>query len=294
MNRIATFAGIVGAALCLYLPASPAQAQATRTWVSGVGDDANPCSRTAPCKTFAGAISKTAPAGEINCLDPGGFGAVTITKSISIDCSEVFASVLVSGTNGIVISGAGIKVVLRNLDIQGLNSGINGVSILNAAEVVIDHCRIAEFATAGINVAVGSASTGQILDTTIIQTPTGIVVGSSSGQATYAVKNVRIDNTTSAAVQTLANGIVSLSDSLISNSAGSATVAAGVMYITGSMIDKSAVAFNTGAGGVMFVANNDVFNSGVAFNTTGIISSAGNNRVSSGTGTPNGAPLALK
>jgi hypothetical protein len=62
-----------------------AQAQATRTWVSGVGDDANPCSRTAPCKTFAGAISKTAPCGEISVLDPGGFGAVTITKSITIN-----------------------------------------------------------------------------------------------------------------------------------------------------------------------------------------------------------------
>src|ERR1700742_3346326 len=116
-----------------------AHAQATRTWVSGVGDDVNPCSRTAPCKTFAGAISKTAAAGAINCLDPGGFGAVTITKSMTIDCSEVFGSVLVSGTNGIVISGAGIKVVLRNLDIQGVNTGINGVSILNAAEVIIDH-----------------------------------------------------------------------------------------------------------------------------------------------------------
>jgi hypothetical protein len=293
MNRIATFASIVGAALCLYLPASTAQAQATRTWVSGVGDDANPCSRTAPCKTFAGAISKTAAAGEINCLDPGGFGAVTITKSISIDCTGTFGSVLVSGTSGIVISGAGIKVVLRNLDIQGLTTSPNGVNILAAAEVVIEHCRIQEFTTA-VNVALGSAGVGQISDTTINQVATGILVGTTSGQATYAVRNVRIDNTSSAAVQTVANGIVSLSDSLISNSAGSALVAAGVMYVTGSMIDKSAVAFNTGAGGVMFVANNDVFNSGIAFNTGGIISSAGNNRVSSGSGSPNGAPLALK
>src|SRR5262249_59046911 len=90
--------------VCLpMLSVDPAHAQATRTWVSGVGDDANPCSRTAPCKTFAGAISKTAAAGEIDCLDPGGFGAVTITKSITIDCSETFGSVLVSGTNGILI-----------------------------------------------------------------------------------------------------------------------------------------------------------------------------------------------
>src|SRR6476469_1582926 len=86
------------------LGTSLAYAQATRTWVSGVGDDANPCSRTAPCKTFAGAISKTAPAGEINVLDPGGFGAVTITKSITIRSDHIEAGVLVSGTNGIVVS----------------------------------------------------------------------------------------------------------------------------------------------------------------------------------------------
>src|SRR5712692_8313305 len=80
--------------------ASLAQAQATRTWVSGVGDDANPCSRTAPCKTFAGAISKTAIGGEIDCLDPGGFGQVTITKSITIDGTGTFASILASSVNG--------------------------------------------------------------------------------------------------------------------------------------------------------------------------------------------------
>src|SRR5579862_3275156 len=103
-------------------------AQATRTWVSGVGDDANPCSRTAPCKTFAGAISKTAPGGEIDVLDPGGFGAVTITKSISIEADGVIAGVLVSGTNGInVAAGAADTVVLRGLTIDGLGTGLAGV-----------------------------------------------------------------------------------------------------------------------------------------------------------------------
>ena len=92
-------------AMCLVLLATPANAQATRTWVSGVGDDANPCSRTAPCKTFAGAISKTASPGEINCLDPAGFGAVTITKAISIICDGVSnGGVLVSGTDGIDVN----------------------------------------------------------------------------------------------------------------------------------------------------------------------------------------------
>src|SRR3954447_7070414 len=102
MRRLALFTFVVGLFVA-FLAAAPAHAQATRTWVSGVGDDANPCSRTAPCKTFAGAISKTATFGEINVLDPGGFGAVTITKSITIS-STFEAGVLVSGTNGIVVS----------------------------------------------------------------------------------------------------------------------------------------------------------------------------------------------
>src|SRR6266498_2932653 len=97
-----------------------ANAQATRTWVSGVGDDVNPCSRTAPCKTFAGAISKTASPGIINCLDPGGFGAVTITKAIQIDCTGTLGSILSSGVQGVVVNALTTQnVVLRNIDING-------------------------------------------------------------------------------------------------------------------------------------------------------------------------------
>src|SRR4029078_5860907 len=101
----------VSSRACAFLGVSPASAESTRTWVSGLGDDVNPCSRTAPCKTFAGAISKTLGGGEIDCLDPGGFGAVTITKSITIDCTGTFGSVLVSGTNGIIVqAGVADKV----------------------------------------------------------------------------------------------------------------------------------------------------------------------------------------
>src|SRR5437762_8424071 len=95
---------MIGSAFAHSISATPGFAQATRTWVSGVGDDASPCSRTAPCKTFAGAISKTAAGGEIDALDPGGFGAVTITKAITIDGHNTMTSVLASGGNGIVIS----------------------------------------------------------------------------------------------------------------------------------------------------------------------------------------------
>jgi len=136
----------IACAVILLLGANPAMAQATRTWVSGVGDDANPCSRTAPCKTFAGAISKTAAGGEISVLDPGGFGGVTITKSITINNNGGEAGVLVSGTNAIVINAAATdRVVLRGLTIEGLGTGLNGVRVLSAAEVVIEDCLIQNF-----------------------------------------------------------------------------------------------------------------------------------------------------
>src|SRR5215208_1046197 len=125
-SRIAKLSPVL-IVLALALPSS-AFGQAVRTWVSGGCDDANPCSRTAPCKTFAGAISKTAAKGEINVLDPGGFGAVTITKSISIEAAGVIAGVLVSGTNAIIVNAASTDVVvLRGLTIEGLGTGLNGI-----------------------------------------------------------------------------------------------------------------------------------------------------------------------
>ena len=142
---------LVAVAAMFVLQAAPAMAQATRTWVSGVGDDANPCSRTAPCKTFAGAISKTAAGGEINTLDSGGFGAVTITKSITIKAEGVIGGILVSGTNGITINAAATdRIVLEGLDFEGLGTGLSGVNILQAREVVVRNTSIRNFTTAGI------------------------------------------------------------------------------------------------------------------------------------------------
>ena len=137
-----------------------AQAQATRTWVSGVGDDANPCSRTAPCKTFAGAISKTAPGGEIDVLDPGGFGALTITKSISLEAEGVIAGVLVAGTNGIVVAaGPNDVVTIRGLTIEGLagngsnlaNAGLTGIRFQSGAALHVENCTINGFKNEGID-----------------------------------------------------------------------------------------------------------------------------------------------
>jgi hypothetical protein len=138
------------AAVALFCSA-PAFAQATRTWVSGVGDDVNPCSRTAPCKTFAGAISKTAAGGEIDALDPGTFGAVTITKAITIDGGEV-GGVLVSGTNAIVIAaGTGDVVTIRRVNLNGIGTGLSGIKVTSAGAVHVEKCTIFGFKTRGID-----------------------------------------------------------------------------------------------------------------------------------------------
>src|SRR3954463_2277165 len=150
-RRLAKF----GPALALLALAVPSAAfgQATRTWVSGVGDDANPCSRTAPCKTFAGAISKTANGGEINCLDPGGFGGVTIGKSLTIKCHYTEGGVLVSGTNAIVVNATATdRVTLRGLDINGIGTGaptsLVGVKVLGAKSVHVLDSEIYRFKAA--------------------------------------------------------------------------------------------------------------------------------------------------
>jgi hypothetical protein len=158
MIKVAT---AICAFLLIALTSLTVQAQATRTWVSGVGDDVNPCSRTAPCKTFAGAIVKTASGGEIDVLDPGGYGAVIISKSITIDGTGMLSSVLASAVNGVTINITDAKekstsaVRLRGLSINGVGTGVNGINIVEARTVSVEDCVIAGFKANGINVAAG-------------------------------------------------------------------------------------------------------------------------------------------
>lgn len=142
----------------LFVFADTANSQATRTWVSGIGDDVNPCSRTAPCKTFAGAISKTATGGEINCLDPAGYGAVTITKAITIDCTGTLGSILAAQTTGFIINLPNSAEVppkavrIRGLTINGAGSGLSGIRITSAARVVVENTVIDGFTQNGITI----------------------------------------------------------------------------------------------------------------------------------------------
>jgi hypothetical protein len=151
------------ALLALAIPSS-ASAQATRTWVSGVGDDANPCNRTAPCKTFPGAISKTAANGTINCLDPGGFGALTINKSIKLKCDYTEGGMLTNVSNGITVNaGVNDRIVLRGLDIVGLRSNFHGIRILQARSVKIVDVEIADFNRNGVSVESNAGTTTKVV-----------------------------------------------------------------------------------------------------------------------------------
>ncbi|WP_100181178.1 MULTISPECIES: hypothetical protein [Bradyrhizobium] len=172
-----------------FLSSHPAQAQATRTWVSGVGDDVNPCSRTAPCKTFAGAISKTAAGGEISVLDPGGFGTVTITKSISITNDGAGeAGILASGTNGVIVNaGPNDLVNLRGLVIDGAGTGLNGIRFLAGVGLNVQNCVIKNFSGAGtgIQFVPNSSSRLSVSDTVI----SGNGLGSTGGGVLVGAQN---------------------------------------------------------------------------------------------------------
>lgn len=277
-----------------------AMAQATRTWVSGVGDDANPCSRTAPCKTFAGAISKTITGGEIDNLDAGGFGALTITKSITIDGGGGgIASVLVSGTPGITIAaGTGAVVTLRNLNLQGINQsgsgGTNGIVLLSAAALHIEHCAIMGFSGDGIDVTPSSQpanGTQVFIEDTVSQDNggNGLTVLASGTDVHVSVVNSRFTNNSNGVVAEdysrvsahnsdshgnanegfLANAatgttVISLSDTAAYDNGGSGLQAGGAAP---SAIRIEHVSLYSNAEGITIGANGTVASFGNNYNT---------------------------
>jgi hypothetical protein len=241
MTKSTLLSALLGALFVGGLAIAPAHAQASRTWVSGVGDDANPCSRTAPCKTFAGAISKTAPGGEIDALDPGGFGAVTITKAITLDGGGgQVASILVAGTNGVNISAAATDVIiLRNLRLNGLiqagNPGLVGVQVNTAARVVIEKCDIFGFGTAALLVATSATSSPlvKLQETTINNNAAGISVKPTGGTVKISIERTHVDANTNAGLRVdgTAGGAV---NATISDSSISLNGAAGLNVLSGT------------------------------------------------------------
>jgi hypothetical protein len=290
MRRIALLA-IAAGFLTPLLASAPASAQATRTWVSGVGDDVNPCSRTAPCKTFAGAISKTATAGEINCLDPGGFGTITITKSMTLNCHEVFGSILASGVPGVTINStaAGSRVVLRGLQINGVAggtvvAGTIGVRILAAAVVAIEDTVITQFAQQGIADARTAGGTRLFLENVTVShnIGTGIAVAATTPNNAMLDQVYLIENSTGLAAATGNN--VAVKRSVFSGHGGPGVTAdlGAQLTVDNSMISGNGIGLQ--GGGTVKVSNSDIVFNTAAFSSAVI--TYGNNRITGPLGTP--------
>jgi hypothetical protein len=276
--------------------AGGASAQATRTWVSGVGDDANPCSRTAPCKTFAGAISKTATGGEINCIDPGGFGGVTITKAMTIACEDVEAGVLVSGTNAIVVNaGVNDVIVLRGLDFEGLATGLNGVRFLAGAALHIEDCVIRDFSGAtpngnGVLFTPSSGSPELFISNSYITgngtatTGAGVHIAPTGGaNAKVSIENTVVTNN-SIGVRGVSNGTtgtvdISIADSILSGGTFHGLVLQADTGTTKVMVNGTRIVNNANQGiraiGVNGIAR--VGSSVISGNLTGLNTGSGGN-----------------
>ncbi|UVO52826.1 right-handed parallel beta-helix repeat-containing protein [Sphingomonas sp. SUN039] len=285
-----------------------AYGQATRTWVSGVGDDLNPCSRTAPCKTFAGAISKTAASGEINCLDPGGFGSVTITKALTIACDTTEGGILAAGAgvSGIVVNAAATDAVfLSGLDIHGAGTASNGIRIIAGGSVHIQNSQIHGFRAAsgvGISFQPSGATQLTVVKTTIANNGSGATGGGiliqptgASGTGRIVLRNVDVQNNANIGIRvdttgnTAAAGVNMSIDG--SSSTGNGT---GISVLTPAgttaavlMINGVLVANNSGTGIVVNgaaararVGNSTITSNGVGVSQTGggIVFTYGNNR----------------
>ena len=241
------------------------QAQATRTWVSGVGDDVNPCSRTAPCKTFPGAISKTAAGGEISVLDPGGFGAVTITKSITINGEGTLAGILSAGTTGIIINGADIEVRLINLSIHGAGTGLSGIRIINSKSVLIENCTITGVTQSGISAENTTDGVVSVKNTLISYCVlNGInVVPTAAGSAKIVVDDCRIIGTGTAinvAPAATKIGLVSLNNSVLSfnTTAINSSNATSTVRLSNTSILDNTTGVAAGVGAVVSFGNNNI------------------------------------
>ncbi len=208
---------ILGSLLCAALVAgfsSGAFAQATRTWVSGVGDDANPCSRTAPCKTFAGAISKTAAAGEISVLDPGGFGVVTLTKSVTLNGTGTLAGILSAGSPGAItvndVAAAvpnSAVVIIRDISMNGAGTGTSGVRYLSGKTVMLDHSWVYGMTSRGIDVSKTADGNLKVINGSVIENvgEDGIHLTTTGGIVVAVVDNASIMNCGQDGIEAVSN-----------------------------------------------------------------------------------------
>lgn len=258
--------------------AGAADAQATRTWVSGVGDDANPCSRTAPCKTFAGAISKTAAGGEISVLDPGGYGAITINKSLTISGTGTLASILAAGINGVVVNaGANDTVIIRDISINGGNTGVSGIRFVGGGTVVVDHCWIYGFrgtsSSRGIDVALGATGNLKVYNSVIENIlEDGIHMTTTSGQVVATIDNTEIMNCGQNGIDAVNNVRAGVTRSRITHNPAGGIVTSGSnssLNLDDVFVSYAVVGLQASSGSSIRVSNSTMAQNGTGISPNG-------------------------
>ena len=276
----------------LALHAASAFALASRTYVSGVGDDANPCTFAQPCRTFARAITATASGGTVSAIDDASYGVVTIAKPVTIDGGGHAAAVLVASGSGILVDTTVVDdlVVLRSLSIDGLGTASAGIRALAVGKLIVEHCTIQNVAGHGIDFE--SASNPSYLlvsDSTVAGNldPSGVSSGvyHAAPFGNVVLERVRVaDNNIGVQLRT---ATMSIRDSIISDN-----VQSNVKLVAANMgridIDNSLIAGSLGGTGIYsqgLVASVYLSNSTVTGNNQGLVTvlgaidSFGNNRI---------------
>lgn len=294
MSKVRFTLNILAVAIFTLTVVSIAQAQATRTWVSGVGDDVNPCSRTAPCKTYAGAISKTAKDGEISTLDPGGFGAVTITKSITINGGnggQGYGSILAALTTGVIINITDVNDIRKSvrldwLNINGASSGIDGVRFVAGNALHVSNTLIDGFTSDGIEVTATNSTV--VVENTRLRNcvGTGIRTNSTGIKATVA-SSVITRNGVGVDIQ---NGtLASVYDSTVANNTSHGLQVAeptsgSNLNIVGTNISNNAgTGVNVVGSSRARIARCNIFQNNVSLAPANLVDSGGNNSIAGNT-----------
>lgn len=277
--------------------------QATRTWVSGVGDDVNPCSRTAPCKTFAGAISKTAEGGEIDALDPGGFGGVTITKAMTIEGTHGsgFGSILNANVSGVTInitSGTHINdavVILRSLYIQAASqspagtSTSRGVNYIKGARVFIDDCHFENQTTSGITANLTSAGALFVNDCDFENTNVAITAATTVSPLTLNVRNITVHGNTNGILFT-SNTTGTITESFFAHILGGNSISASsgcTANVTHCHFSNNTTGINAAVGSTVRINENEFFdNTNALAGNMSSIRTGSNNRLGGNSNEP--------
>jgi hypothetical protein len=299
MNKGRFTLSILTSIIFIFALAAATQAQATRTWVSGVGDDVNPCSRTAPCKTYAGAISKTAKDGEISTLDPGGFGTLTITKSITVNGGgggQGYGSVLSAlAPQGFLINitdPADVRKTVRliGLDINGASSGTDGVRMIAGSALHIENTNIDGLVGDGIEVTVpGGVVELYVKNVSIRNCATnGVLLQNTvgGGLVLATLDQVQINNSTGDGMEVGARAHATIRNSVISthNGASSAGVRVSGTADAEANVDSCIFTFNQSAVrvdvGTARVSNSIISGGNIALqNVGGTIKTFGTNKI---------------